>query len=162
MAEKKTSAFQRVRRWVWEHRILSIGTVVVLVLLIIWTAKPISFAVFRLYAQDCGSVFASFGRPQPPENGVKAQQAESCFWQAYHQCHAALLTYTQMGVDTGETHTFTTANNFGTCSLSDDVESYGLVRGQSVTYTCSSLMQKADGLHFLACGDEGEIVVSGT
>jgi hypothetical protein len=154
---KKALRFQLVRQWIGEHWFLLASIVVVLLLLIIWLAKPISFAIFRLYAQDCGSV-SSLGTRRP-ENGAQAKQREACFWQAFQQCHAALLTYTDMGVDTSDTHAFTVANNFGSCMLSDNVEFHGLVRNSSTTYTCSGLMQKPDGLHFLACSDEGEIVV---
>ena len=147
-------------RWIREQWLLIVGTVAVLVPLILWTARPISSTFFRVYAQDCGSIL--FYEGPSSQQGNKALQAEQCFLQAYQQCHAALLTYTEIGLDTGVKHTLTTANHFGICSLSDDTESYGNIRSTTTRYTCQSLIQRSDGLHLLACGDEGEITISGT
>jgi len=162
---KQAPRFPSVRQWVRAHRLLSIGLVAVFLLFLIWNAQPISLALFRLYAQDCGSVFSSRGR-QGAANGVEAKQAERCFWQAYQQCHAAILTSTFMGVDTRRTDTFTVANHFGTCSLADTVDVQGATIGPSFgpigpASACRGLTQKLDGLHFLACGDQGEILVPG-
>ena len=146
--------------WLREHWLFVLGTMAVLLPLLLWTARPISSAMFRLYAHDCGSVFFTAGT-HPAQQGSQAQQAEQCFWQAYKQCQAALLAFTEMGVDTGVRHTFTTANHFGTCSLADEAESYGL-RSRTTRYACNGLMQRPDGLHVLACGEEGEVIISGT
>ena len=158
---QKRALIQLIPAWVQEYWLFVIGTAAVLIPLVFWTARPISSAIFRLYAQDCGSVLSRSGI-QPSQQGIKAQQTEHCFWQAHQQCHAALLMFTEMGVDTGVRHTFATENHFGTCSLSDEAESYGLIRSRTTRYTCSGLVERPDGLHFLACGDEGEIIVSGT
>jgi hypothetical protein len=110
-------------------------------------------------AQLCGSVQANpMGHPL---NGTTAKQAEDCFWQAEQKCQPASLTYIAGGVDTITTHVFTIQSNSGKCSVSDAMTHAIVPSKPSVpkTYTCGSVNQQADGLHFTACGDEGDIVV---
>ncbi len=109
--------------------------------------------------QKCGSVQTNpMGHPL---DGASAKQAENCFWQADQKCQPATLTYTATSVDTIATHTFTIANNGGQCSVTDTVK-HSIVPAQpkaAKTYTCGSVAQKPDGLHFSSCGEEGEVVV---
>ena len=109
-------------------------------------------------AQTCGTI-------QTKPNGdllnaSSAQQATNCFWQAFQQCQVASLIYTATGVDTVTTHTFTIQKNGGHCSVVDMVK-HQVIPSPPIakTDTCSSVTQKADGLHFAACGSDGNIVV---
>ena len=109
--------------------------------------------------QKCGNVQANpLGHPL---NGTTAKQAEDCFWQAEQKCQPATLTYIAGGVDTITTHIFTIQSNGGQCSVSDAMTHAIVPSKPSVTktYTCSSVNQQADGLHFSTCGSEGDIVV---
>ena len=109
--------------------------------------------------QKCGSVQTNpMGHPL---DGATAKQAENCFWQADQKCQPATLTYTATSVDTIATHTFTIAQNGQQCSITDSVK-HAIVPAQpkaAKTYTCSSVAQKPDGLHFSSCGEEGDVVV---
>ena len=109
--------------------------------------------------QHCGSVQSNpVGHPI---NGATAKQAADCFWQAEQKCQPATLTYIAGGVDTITSHIFTIQSNGGKCSVSDAMTHAIVPSKPSVakTYTCSSVNQQADGLHFTACGEEGDIVV---
>ena len=110
-------------------------------------------------AQKCGTIQTQPNGNLP--NTSSAQQATNCFWQSFQQCHVASLIYTATGVDTVTTHTFTTQNNGGHCSVVDVVKHQVIPQPPSAakTYTCSGVTQKADGLHFAACGSDGDIVV---
>ena len=109
-------------------------------------------------AQKCGTIQTQPNGNLP--NTSSAQQATNCFWQSFQQCHMASLIYTATGVDTVTTHTFTIQNNGGHCSIVDMVK-HQVIPSPPIakTYTCSGVTQKADGLHFAACGSDGDIVV---
>ena len=109
-------------------------------------------------AQKCGTIQTQPNGNLP--NTSSAQQATNCFWQSFQQCHMASLIYTATGVDTVTTHTFTIQNNGGHCSAVDMVK-HQVIPSPPIakTYTCSGVTQKADGLHFAACGSDGDIVV---
>ncbi|MFL5656426.1 MAG: hypothetical protein ACJ8CB_19895 [Ktedonobacteraceae bacterium] len=110
-------------------------------------------------AQKCGSVQTN---PRGiPLNEPATKQAENCFWQAYQQCHAASLSSTTTSVDTVTVRTFTIQNNGEQCSVSDAVQHAIVPARLSAprTYTCTGVMQQADGLHFTACGEDGNVVV---
>ena len=109
-------------------------------------------------AQKCGTIQTQPNGNLP--NTSSAQQATNCFWQSFQQCHVASLIYTATGVDTVTTHTFTIQNNGGHCSVVDMVK-HQVIPSPPIakTYTCSGVTQKADGLHFAACGSDGNIVV---
>jgi hypothetical protein len=110
-------------------------------------------------AQKCGTIQTQPNGNLP--NTSSAQQATNCFWQSFQQCHMTSLIYTATGVDTVTTHTFTVQNNGGHCSVVDVVKHQVIPQPPSAakTYTCSGVTQKADGLHFAACGSDGDIVV---
>ena len=109
--------------------------------------------------QKCGSVETS-------PNGLitsatQAKLAESCFWQAYQQCHAATLNFTKHSLDTGAIYAFTIVNTNGQCSISNATQTYIAPHPpkSGKTYTCTGLTQQADGLLFTSCGEVGDIVV---
>lgn len=110
-------------------------------------------------AQNCGQLQSLNGHFL--EAGDKVKQSESCFFHAFQQCSAATLTFRASGVDAGVIHTFTTQNNGGVCSISDQTQHYVAPNPPQAgaTYTCTGLTQQADGLHFSGCGDEGIVLV---
>lgn len=112
-------------------------------------------------AQDCGLV--QMRGPQVV-NGSAAQQAEDCLWQAYQQCTrigTATLRVTEMGVDTVRTRDFTLRPASGGCAIQESNMFRVVPRPpMTVTYDCTGLTREADGaLHFLACGNDGDIIV---
>src|SRR6266581_600508 len=137
--------FQRAQLYLLRHRLLAIGAVLILALLIVGVG--VAFAGRTpAQGQNCGEVHTLNAHFIESEASVR--QAENCFWQAFQQCSAASLT-------------FQTVNNNGKCSISDVTQHYiapnPTQAGQ--TYTCTGLARQADGLHFLNCGAEGNIVV---
>jgi hypothetical protein len=149
---------QKAQQYICSHRSLAICTI--LALLIIGVVLTAAFTVqASAQKQNCGEVHTLNG--QFPESGGTAQQAENCFWQAFQKCSAATLTFEASGIDAGVIHTFTTVNNNGKCSISDATQHYIAPNPAQPgnTYTCTGLAQQADGLHFLNCGDEGNIAV---
>lgn len=97
----------------------------------------------------------------PPADATAAQ-AETCFYQAYQRCSPATLVVDDMGIDAGTDRTFTTQpRNQGGCAVSDVATTYVVPRGKNApaTYTCSGLTQQSDGLHFSACGADGNLFV---
>ena len=110
--------------------------------------------------QHCGAV-RTLGIRIVPTNEQGAKSATDCFWQAYQQCHPATLTYTQAGVDTATVHTFSLKKINGKCVVIDTIQ-HLIVPNRSMpgeTAICSGLSQQTDGLHVLACGKEGEVLV---
>jgi hypothetical protein len=152
--------FQRAQLYLLRHRLLAIGAVLILALLIVGVGVAFAFAGRTpAQGQNCSEVHTLNAHFIESEASVR--QAENCFWQAFQQCSAASLTFQQSGIDAGVIHTFTTVNNNGKCSISDVTQHYiapnPTQAGQ--TYTCTGLARQADGLHFLKCGAEGNIVV---
>jgi hypothetical protein len=97
-------------------------------------------------------------------NGPSAQQAEDCFWRFYQQCATvgtALLTVTQMGVDTVATRLFSLAGTGSGCTIQEMAEFRVIPRAPTTTHTtCASLTRETSGaLHFLSCGAEGDLIV---
>jgi hypothetical protein len=68
-----------------------------------------------------------------------------------------------MGVDTGATQNFIEHLSNGKCAVTDSVQGYTANGGgktfPTLTYACSGVQQQADGLHFTACGQEGDVLV---
>ncbi len=149
--------------WIRHHILISLGIVVVIGL-ILWGYGPVSFAATHTSMQNCGDLYSSFGpRPQPANNNSKALQAMQCFVQAHQQCKAASLSYTEHGMDTGDTETYYTANGLGVCKLSGTSSGFVDVMSRPTTnFSCSSIEQASDGLHFLSCGQYGDQLVPNT
>ena len=152
--------FQRAQQYFLHHRLFTAGAIVILALLLVGVGVTVAFAGRTpIQGQKCGEVHTLNGHFIESEASVR--QAENCFWQAFQQCSAASLTFQQSGIDAGVIHTFIIVNNTGKCSISDVTQHYiapnPTQAGQ--TYTCTSLARQADGLHFLNCGTEGNIVV---
>ncbi|HEY3993942.1 MAG TPA: hypothetical protein VGM01_13830 [Ktedonobacteraceae bacterium] len=110
--------------------------------------------------QHCGTIH-TLGPRVVATDQKNARDIEDCFWQAYQQCHPATLIYVQGGVDTATTRTFSLKKQNGKCALSDTFQHIIFPRPPISTGndTCTGLEQQADGLHFLACGSAGDILV---
>lgn len=110
--------------------------------------------------QHCGTIH-TMQKQVIPADQKSAKETESCFWQAYQQCHPATLVYSQASVDTIALHTFSLKSQHGQCVITDTLQHRTFPHPpKSVeNYTCAKLAQQADGLHFLACSTEGNILV---
>ena len=108
-------------------------------------------------AQNCGKVDTALNGQ--PSDRNKARLSGNCFWQAFQNCQAATLILVEHSLDTGAVHTFTIKGNNGKCSIIDTVKHYIVPNNlnSTTTYTCSGLVMQADGLHFIACGNAGNI-----
>ncbi len=149
--------------WIKEHRIATIVILVILLIAIsgIWWVRPAYFAATHTHLQDCGSVSRGAGPGLYVTGNSTPARIIQCFVQAHQQCRAASIAYTSFGTDAGVTETFYTANSLGQCGLSVETDSY-VIPARNVTndYTCSSMAQRADGLHF-TCDSLGEQVFPG-
>jgi hypothetical protein len=115
--------------------------------------------------QKCGVVQTGPGPRKVPTNDDLAKQATDCFWKAFQQCRPANLIYRAGGVDTIVVRTFTIQNNNGKCSITDAAEHFIVPHPTPVVskaFTCAGVTQQADGLHFSACGEDGDVVVPST
>ena len=111
--------------------------------------------------QHCGTIHTMALRVVPTDQKY-AQGVEDCFWQAYQQCHPATLVYSQGGVDTATVHTFSLKKQNGKCTIIDTLQHVIFPHAPTSTPgtdACTGLTQQADGLHFLACNGEGDILV---
>jgi hypothetical protein len=110
--------------------------------------------------QHCGTVHTMRELVVPADQDL-AKGVENCFWQAYQQCRPATLVYSQIGVDAGLIHNFSLKSQNGKCMITDALQHIIAPRPPQTagTYTCASLTQQSDGLHFLACTTEGDVLV---
>jgi hypothetical protein len=110
--------------------------------------------------QKCGVVHGLAHLEVPPSD-TGAGRAENCFWQAFQHCRPATLVFITSSVDTALIRTFTIHNHNGACSISDATQQRIVPHPPSPagTYTCTGLVQKPDGLHFTACGKDGDVLV---
>lgn len=110
----------------------------------------------------CGIV-QGLGRLEVPAGGTSGEQAENCFWQAFQHCRSATLVFITSSPGMALIRTFTIHNNNGSCSVSDAMQQRIASNPPSPaeTYTCAGLTQQPGGLLFSACGQDGDVVVSG-
>lgn len=120
-------------------------------------SAPMKFAVVQ-----CGTIHTT-PRGIPTDTSA-AKTAEDCFAQDYKQCQPAILNFDLLSVDSGVNRTFTIKNTNGQCSITDAAQHYVVPKkpGLAQVYTCSSLTQETEGLHFSSCGQDGDIVVPDT
>lgn len=113
-------------------------------------------------AQKCGTIH-SMRMLVVPADESNAKKVEDCFWQAYQQCHPATMIYSQGSVDTVTIHTFSLKSQNGGCVITDALQNQVVPHpAQSAgSHQCSGLQQQTDGLHFLSCAGEGDILVPG-
>ncbi len=110
--------------------------------------------------QNCGTLHSNHAGLLSSDK-ANAPQAENCFYQAYHSCQPATLTYETTSVDTGSINHLSVKTTSGTCALFDNVQHFIAPNppGATTTYACGSASQQSDGLHILTCGDVGDIVI---
>ncbi|HEV2583276.1 MAG TPA: hypothetical protein VGT44_20620 [Ktedonobacteraceae bacterium] len=113
-----------------------------------------------LTTQNCGSLHSTVAGLLQADKAV-AQQDETCFYQAYKQCHPATLTYQAASLDTGAIHHFSITARSGSCTLTDGFQHYIAPNppGGAITYTCAAVQMQSDGLHITACGNAGDVVI---
>ncbi len=111
-------------------------------------------------ARNCGVVHATRLLVVPADQD-RAKGVEDCFWQAYQQCHPATMGYSKASLDTATIHTFSLQSQGGKCVIDDALQNIVEPRPPQPAgnYTCAGLTRQSDGLHFLACGKEGNILV---
>jgi hypothetical protein len=113
-----------------------------------------------LLARQCGSVQTN-PRDIIVVKGPTAKQVADCFWQAYQKCRAATLSFTTTGIDTVLLRTFSIKSNGGQCLVTDTIR-HAIVPSPlspAKTYTCTGIIEQADGLHFSGCGTDGDVVI---
>ena len=110
-------------------------------------------------AQNCGKVETTLSGK--PTDTSKAKLSENCFWMAFQRCQPATLNFVAHSLDTAADHTFTIKSSNGKCSISVTVKNYIVPNHLTAThtYTCGNLQMRADGLHFIACGSIGNILI---
>jgi hypothetical protein len=111
-------------------------------------------------AQKCG-VVQGLAQLEVPPSDTGATQVENCFWQAFQHCRPATLVFITSSANTALIRTFTIHDENGVCSISDAKQQRIVPNPPSPagTYTCTGLVQKPDGLHFSACGKDGDVLV---
>ncbi len=119
---------------------------------------------------DCGAAYMQYGSYQ---DAAAARRAQECVWQAYQRCATLdMATFAFNGDAATEVYTtrsFTLRGKGGGCTIAVEIVGQVLrppppggaqIPANRVTGTCTGLTREADGtLHFLACGQAGEIVV---
>ena len=113
-----------------------------------------------LATQKCGTVHTMRLLIVPADANL-AKGVENCFWQAFQTCHPAVMVFAQNSLDSGTVHNFSLQKSNGTCVITDGVQHFVLPRPASAAtnYVCAGLTQQADGLHFQACGEAGNVLV---
>ena len=111
----------------------------------------------RLTGQDhptaCGALAYAAGRLMTAT--ASAQGSATCFAHAVSVCHAASLSATVMGVDTGQSYSFAVS---GGCQAAVTRTLSGItVQKTSETVICQGVSAAADALQFTGCGDLGDI-----
>ncbi|MGB8646882.1 MAG: hypothetical protein WCF84_16715 [Anaerolineae bacterium] len=110
----------------------------------------------------CGAIRLDRGGPQPLS--PNAASIENCFADAVQQCQKATLVLTVIDPDEGILHTFTTQKAPNRCDVVDSVQHYNFYT-QATTkhiYTCDDFARQANGLIFVTCGDENDILLPAT
>lgn len=108
--------------------------------------------------QDCGKI-VTLG-PNPPAD-AGAQLVQDCFWQAFQECRAATLTLTVRGVDTAVQNQLTIEKRGSQCGITNTEQSFAvnLPNPALNVYSCARLERRQEGLLFVSCGKEGDILV---
>lgn len=120
---------------------------------------PTPMVTVTLQALKCGSIQTN---PRGlPLDTARAKQAGACFWQAYQKCQPAMLQFTRASVDTVASHMFSIHTSGQNCSVTDSMQHTVVPAkpSEAKTYACTAVTSKSDGLHFSACGEEGDVVV---
>ncbi len=110
--------------------------------------------------RHCGTVHIQ-GQHVMSADQKSVKDVENCFWQAYQQCSPAMLVYSQGGVDAATIQTFSLKSQNGKCVITDALQHvvYPHTPTSIGSDTCTGLAQQTDGLHFLACSRQGDVLV---
>ncbi len=116
----------------------------------------------QVQVQKCG-VVQGLGSLKVPVADTGAEQAETCFWQAFQHCHPATLIFIRSGLGAALIRTFTLHTNHGSCSISDAKQQRVAPNPPSAAkiYTCTGLVKLPGALRFTACGQDGDVFVAG-
>jgi hypothetical protein len=95
------------------------------------------------------------------QNRAAAQNASTCFWNAFQQCQLASITYNVSGVDTITSRTFTIEPRGNSCIITDAVQHQVVPNpvGSPNIYTCATATNERGSLHFTACGEDGNVII---
>ncbi len=112
--------------------------------------------------QKCG-VVQGLGSLKVPVADTGAEQAETCFWQAFQHCRPATLIFIRSGLGAALIRTFTLHNNHGSCAISDAKQQRVAPNPPSPAriFTCTGLVKLPGALRFTACGQDGDVFVAG-
>jgi len=124
------------------------------------SSTPSTQSQLQAQVTQCG-VVQGLAHLEVPPSDTGAARAENCFWQAFQHCRPATLVFITSSADTALIRTFTIHDENGACSISDAKQQRIVPNPPSPagTYTCTGLVQKPDGLHFSACGKDGDVLV---
>jgi hypothetical protein len=88
--------------------------------------------------------------------------AENCFSHAYASCDSAMLSVTYSGAADGVARTFQTMRsaNDDSCQVAEVVDHFrGGALAQSDTFLCAGVKQATDGITFVQCGKDGDVLI---
>lgn len=111
--------------------------------------------------QQCGMILQMRSSSVPQQSAGQVQKIGDCFWHAFQQCQAATLVYVVKSIDTITQHSFTVGRNNTTCTISDAVQRTVIPKAPSAvrTFTCTTLTNDQEVLHFKGCGQDGDITI---
>ena len=111
-----------------------------------------------IVSQDCGKI-VTLG-PNPPAD-ASAERVQECFWQAFQECRTATLTITVRGVDTAVQNQLTIEKRGSQCTVTNVEQSFAvnLPTPAVSVFSCARLERKPEGLLFVACSTDGDILV---
>ena len=154
------------------HTILVISCIIIVAIAFVFAYMRFTSAQTPTsQAIRCGTLFIHSGDTKAYEafDGNKrkidtTQPIGNCFWNAYHQCHSAILIVAQRGTDIGTTSMFIIGQAHGKCVLIDSAQSFNVNTGGSRSPfkidSCASLTHNSNSLHFVNCGKNGDMFIS--
>ena len=139
---------------------ISAAAALVLVAIIIGALLNNARQPNRLIGQDhptaCGALAYAAGRLMT--STASAQTSATCYAHAVAACHAASLSATVMGVDTGQAYSFAVSSG---CQAAITLTHSGIgpqpTATTATTATCQSVSATADALQLTGCGALGDL-----
>lgn len=109
---------------------------------------------------NCGTIRVS---ATPISTDAKTRDAKECFWRAYQQCQAAILTVNFTGLDTITRRilTLSPGAQSGTCHVTEVVQHSIVPQPVKTTgnYSCGSIDRTSQALVIKTCGKDGDITI---
>lgn len=112
----------------------------------------------QAHPTTCGTIAYAAGHLMTQASA--AQSSATCYANAVNACHAATLSATVMGVDTGEAYNFTVSSECQP-ALTRTLGGIG-PQTTSTTANCQSVTTKASELDFTGCGTLGDLALPTT